>query len=53
MSLMDMEKILSFNMIYKGNYIRHFAGRGEGDQYVVNAHGICIDNRDKKIPALL
>jgi len=37
----------------KGNYIRHFAGRGDGDQYVVNAHGICIDNRDKKNPCLI
>lgn len=33
---------------YKGNYIRHFGGRGEGDQYLLNAHGICIDYRDKK-----
>ena len=38
---------------YKGNYIRHFAGRGEGDQYVINAHGICIDDRDKNNPCLI
>ncbi|MGC4037491.1 MAG: 6-bladed beta-propeller [Chitinophagaceae bacterium] len=37
----------------KGNYIRHFCGRGEGDQYVVNAHGITVDHRDKKNPTLL
>jgi hypothetical protein len=37
----------------KGKYIRHFCGRGDGDQYVVNAHGICIDNRDKKNPCLI
>ncbi|MBA2500428.1 MAG: 6-bladed beta-propeller [Chitinophagaceae bacterium] len=38
---------------YKGNYIRHFAGRGEGDKYIINAHGICIDNRDKNNPCLI
>ena len=38
---------------YKGNYIRHFAGRGEGEQFVVNTHGICIDNRDKNNPCLI
>ncbi|HET9278517.1 MAG TPA: 6-bladed beta-propeller [Flavitalea sp.] len=37
----------------KGKYIRHFGGRGEGDQYLVNAHGICIDNRDKANPCLV
>ena len=31
-----------------GKYIRHFGGRGDGDQYLVNAHGICIDNRGSK-----
>lgn len=36
-----------------GEYIRHFAGRGKGEQYVVNAHGICIDNRDKNNPHLV
>lgn len=30
----------------KGKYIRHFGGRGTGDQYLLNAHGICIDQRD-------
>jgi len=38
---------------YKGNYIRHFGGRGEGDQYLLNAHGICIDNRNKENPCLV
>jgi peptidylamidoglycolate lyase len=31
----------------KGNYIRHFGGRGEKDENLLNAHGICIDHRDK------
>src|SRR4026208_830109 len=38
---------------YKGKYIRHFAGRGQGDEFVVNTHGICIDNRDKNNPCLV
>ena len=38
---------------HQGKYIRHFAGRGTGEQYVVNAHGICIDNRDKNNPHLV
>ncbi|MEO6232317.1 MAG: 6-bladed beta-propeller [Ferruginibacter sp.] len=38
---------------YRGNYIRHFAGRGEGDKYVINTHGICIDNRVKDKPCLV
>ncbi|HYF30970.1 MAG TPA: 6-bladed beta-propeller [Chitinophagaceae bacterium] len=32
----------------KGRYIRHFGGRGEGEQFLVNAHGICVDNRGAK-----
>jgi peptidylamidoglycolate lyase len=31
----------------KGNYIRHFGGRGDKDENLLNAHGICIDSRDK------
>jgi len=31
----------------KGNYIRHFGGRGDKDENLLNAHGICIDHRDK------
>jgi len=38
---------------YKGNYIRHFGGRGTGDEFLLNAHGICIDNRDKANPCLV
>jgi peptidylamidoglycolate lyase len=38
---------------HKGKYIRHFGGRGEGDQFLVQAHGICIDNRNKNNPCLI
>ena len=31
-----------------GKYIRHFGGRGDGDRFLLNAHGICIDSRDKE-----
>jgi len=37
----------------KGTYIRHFGGRGEGDKHILNAHGICIDNRDPGKPCLI
>jgi hypothetical protein len=37
----------------KGNFIRHFGGRGEGDKYLLNAHGVCMDYRDKKHPTLI
>jgi hypothetical protein len=37
----------------KGNYIRHFGGRGDADKFLLNAHGICIDNRDKEKPCLI
>lgn len=32
---------------HKGNYIRHFGGRGDGEKYLLNAHGICVDHRDQ------
>lgn len=37
---------------YKGNYIRHFGGRGDQQKNLLNAHGICIDNR-KGEPVLI
>jgi sugar lactone lactonase YvrE len=37
----------------KGRYIRHFGGRGEGDPYLLNAHGICVDTRNKSNPTLV
>jgi peptidylamidoglycolate lyase len=39
---------------YKGEYIRHFGGRGDGDEHLLNAHGICLDFRqDKHMPTLI
>ncbi len=29
----------------KGNLIDYFGGKGEGDHYLDNAHGICVDKR--------
>lgn len=42
--------VIQYN--YKGEYIRHFAGRGDGDSFVINAHGICIDHRQAQ-PCLI
>lgn len=36
-----------------GKYIRHFGGRGEGDQYLLNAHGVCVDMRNAAQPTLI
>lgn len=38
---------------HKGKYIRHFGGKGDTEGSLNNAHGICIDNRDKKNPCLV
>ena len=37
----------------KGKYVRHFCGRGDTDAHVKNAHGVCIDTRDKNNPTLI
>jgi peptidylamidoglycolate lyase len=37
----------------KGQLQNVFGGKGEGDEYFDNAHGICFDDRNKKEPALL
>lgn len=37
----------------KGNYIRHFGGRSESEEGLLNAHGICIDTRSKLGPKLI
>ncbi len=36
-----------------GELLNTFGGRGKGDQYFDNAHGICYDDRDKENPSLL
>ncbi|MGI8636726.1 MAG: 6-bladed beta-propeller [Segetibacter sp.] len=38
---------------HSGKYIRHFGGRGDKDENLLNAHGICIDKRDKRHPTLV
>ncbi len=43
--------IIQYNS--KGQYIRHFGGKGEGDEHLLNAHGVCIDYRHKKNPTLI
>jgi len=37
----------------KGEILNIFGGKGEGDQYFDNVHGICIDDRDPGNPTLL
>lgn len=37
----------------KGEYIRHFGGKGEGEANIQQAHGVALDNRDRKNPTLL
>jgi hypothetical protein len=36
-----------------GRYIRHFGGRGTEEKHLLNAHGVCIDNRSKEQPLLI
>lgn len=38
---------------HSGKYIRHFGGRGNGDEHLLNAHGVCVDLRDKAHPCLI
>jgi len=38
---------------YKGNYIRYFGGRGDKAENLLNAHGICVDHREKNNPTLI
>ena len=37
----------------QGRYVRHFGGRGNGAEHLLNAHGICLDLRDKTKPSLV
>ena len=37
----------------KGEYIRHWGGRGTEERHLKNAHGICFDNRKKDHPVLI
>lgn len=43
--------VIQYN--HKGEYIRHFGGRGTEAKHLKNAHGVCYDGRDRKRPVLL
>jgi hypothetical protein len=43
--------IIQYN--HKGEYIRHFGGRGNKDMEFDTAHGVAVDLRDKSNPTLL
>jgi peptidylamidoglycolate lyase len=43
--------VIQYN--HKGEYIRHFGGRGTEEKYLKNAHGVCVDTRNKKNPVLI
>lgn len=43
--------IIQYNS--KGEYIRHWGGRGTEDKHLKNAHGVCYDNRDKNNPVMI
>lgn len=38
---------------HTGRYIRHFGGRGEGAEHLLNAHGVCVDLRSPAQPCLI
>ena len=46
-----MQYILQYNS--RGELLRYFGGRGEGDGQFLNAHGICIDNRSGREELLI
>ena len=43
--------ILQYN--YKGEFIRKFGGKGDGEDQLRTAHGVTIDDRDKDNPTIL
>ena len=43
--------IIQYN--HKGEYIRHFGGKGDTNAHLSNAHGVCVDMRDKSNPCLI
>ncbi len=46
-----LQHILHYNS--NGELLNIFGGKGEGDEFFDNAHGICYDDRDKENPCLL
>ncbi len=45
------QHIIQYNA--KGELVNIFGGKGEGDAFFDNAHGICYDDRDPNNPSLL
>jgi hypothetical protein len=43
--------ILQYNS--KGEYIRHFGGKGDNDEQFDMAHGVCLDTRNRQNPTLI
>jgi peptidylamidoglycolate lyase len=43
--------IIQYNA--RGEYLRHWGGRGEGAAFLKNAHGICYDGRNPERPTLI
>lgn len=43
--------IIQYN--YKGEYVRHIGGEGDGLSQFKTVHGLCIDNRNSNKPTLL
>jgi peptidylamidoglycolate lyase len=43
--------VIQYN--HKGEYIRHFGGRGAEEKFLKNAHGVCVDTRNKNKPVLI
>jgi hypothetical protein len=50
---MDTEKILLFSTTIKGNTSGILADGAAEEKFLLNAHGVCIDTRDKKNPVLI
>lgn len=46
-----LQYILHYNS--KGELLNTFGGKGDGDEFFDNAHGICYDDRDQENPCLL
>lgn len=43
--------VMQYN--HKGEYIRHWGGRGKEEKHLQNAHGVCIDSRNKNNPVII
>jgi len=43
--------IIQYNA--KGEYLRHFGGKGDNDDQFDTIHGVCLDTRDRQHPTLI